>query len=100
VTKSVEINCNKFIIQELEGYQLRHQFDLISYLPIEPIDHDRDDSRAHTSTRVALLALPMPSPILEISSILIPQAQLKLAVHQRGSQNHANVTSIHITDGS
>jgi hypothetical protein len=57
-TKSVEVNCNEFITRELEGSQSRHRWDLISYNPIEPIDDDKDDSRSHTATRVALPAMP------------------------------------------
>jgi hypothetical protein len=76
--KSVEVNCNEFITRELEGYQSRHQWDLISYNPIEPIDDDIDDSKAYASTRVASPAMPNPAPFPEISSILIRQVQSKL----------------------
>ena len=56
-TQSGEVNCNEFIIRELEGYQSRHQWDLISYLPIESIDDYRDDSVPHTPLRVASPAM-------------------------------------------
>ena len=82
VNKSVEVNWNKFIIRELDGYQSRHQWDSISYNLIEPIDDYRDDARAHTSTTVA-------SP-----------AMRKLAILQRRFTNYARFTSIHIADGS
>jgi len=60
VTKSVKVKCNEFI-WELEGYQSLHQWDSISYNPIEPIDDYRDDSGAHASTRVASPAMPKPA---------------------------------------
>ena len=56
-TKSVEVHFNTFI-RELEGYQSRHQYDSVSYLPIDSIDDSRDDSRAKASIRVALPAMP------------------------------------------
>jgi len=59
-TKSVEVNCNKCIIRECEGCQMRHQWDSISNLPIESIDNYRDDSMAHTPPWVASRAMLKP----------------------------------------
>ena len=81
-TKSVEVNCNEFIIRELEGYQSLYQWYSISCLPIKSIDDYRENARAHTSIRVT--SPPMP----------------KLASLQRRFTNHKRCTSIHIADGS
>jgi hypothetical protein len=59
--KSVKDNYNEFIIRELEGNQLRHQWDSISYIPIESMDDYTHNSIAQKPPRVALTAMLKPT---------------------------------------
>jgi len=56
-TNTVELNCHQFI-QALDGYQLQHQRDSISYLHIVSIDNWREDTRTHMSVTVTSPAMP------------------------------------------
>ena len=76
-TKSVKVNCNEFIIRELAGNQSRHQWDLISYLPIELIDNYRDDSIVRTPQRIASSAMPK----LVLLQFTVDDSQLTMNRH-------------------
>jgi hypothetical protein len=112
VTKSVKVNCNEFIIRELEGYQSRHPWDLISYNPIEPIDDDRDDSRAYASTRVASPAIPeadpfswdfinpYPTSAIEAGKSINRHLQCEPTENQSGFTRYGQFTSSDAPNGS
>jgi len=56
-------------IEEFGGYQSRHQLDSISYIPIESIDHYRDDSSAYRSPKVVSPAIPLLALLQRCSRI-------------------------------
>jgi len=76
-TKSIEVDFTGFI-RELQCYQLQHQWDLISYLPIESIDDYRDDYIAHTPQRVSSPAMPKPV----IHQFTLDDSQLPINGHR------------------
>ena len=94
---SVEVNCDKFIVRELEGYQSLHQWDSISYNPIEPIDDYRDYSRAHAFTRVASPAMLMPALFLIFLRSLSDQRNRSCKERKRAhSSNEVHLRRIRV----
>ena len=81
-TKSIKVQFNGFI-RELQSYQLQHEWDLISYLPIESIDDYRDDSSAH---RDALKSRPTSAISYKLSSRHRPQLHTQVHLQLYSSQ--------------
>jgi hypothetical protein len=101
----VKVNWNKFT-RELQGYQLRDQWDFISYHPIEAIDYYRDDCIVHTPRKVAIPAMLN----VFIFQFTVDDSQLTIIGHfprssattvdQGGVMSWGGFRSMHIVNGS